>query len=134
MRTEWTWRHNQFISAGSATTDRGVAERNAEQCRAAGNTNVDVVCRQVTDWAPADVRPTATITDTTGTPIDRDEYAASLETHTLDRPGHRDVKLTEGEIETIAALLDELAGVYPDEALGVLARRLAVRLYDRAGI
>lgn len=42
--------------------------------------------------------------------------------------------LTEPEALAVAALLDELAGVYDSEQLGHLARDLAVRLYDRLGI
>lgn len=42
--------------------------------------------------------------------------------------------LNEPEAHVVAALLDELAGVYPDEQLGRLARTMAVRLYDRLGI
>ncbi|TAK89374.1 MAG: hypothetical protein EPO06_11975 [Burkholderiaceae bacterium] len=46
----------------------------------------------------------------------------------------RRVALSDGEGQAIASLLDELAGVYPDEPLGELARRLAVMMYDRMGI
>ena len=42
--------------------------------------------------------------------------------------------LTHDEAVAAAALLDELAGVYPGEQLGSFARDLAVRLYDRLGI
>lgn len=42
--------------------------------------------------------------------------------------------LNQQEALTVAALLDELAGVYPGEAMGQLARTMAVRLYDRLGI
>jgi glutamate/tyrosine decarboxylase-like PLP-dependent enzyme len=42
--------------------------------------------------------------------------------------------LNEPEACVVAALLDELAGVYPDEQLGRLGRTMAVRLYDRLGI
>ncbi len=42
--------------------------------------------------------------------------------------------LNEQEALAVAALLDELAGVYDGEALGRLARAMAVRIYDRLGI
>lgn len=50
-----------------------------------------------------------------------------------DRPPLLDV-LNKPEALVVAALLDELAGVYNDEAMGRLARTMAVRLYDRLGI
>jgi hypothetical protein len=49
-------------------------------------------------------------------------------------PRPRLALLTEAEALVVAALLDELLGVYPGEPLGGLARDLAVRLYDRLGI
>ena len=49
-----------------------------------------------------------------------------------DRP--RLALLNEQEAQAIAALLDELAGVYPGEDLGRLARAMAVKLYDRLGL
>lgn len=80
-------------------------------------------------------RTTATVHDLDGNPLDRDAYAAHLrERADTDRLGPRLELLREGEATTIAALLDELAGVYPDKALGRLARELAVRLDDRLGI
>ena len=42
--------------------------------------------------------------------------------------------LNEQEALVVAALLDELAGVYDGEPLGRLARAMAVRIYDRLGI
>ena len=42
--------------------------------------------------------------------------------------------LSEEEGLAVAALLDELAGVYNGEDLGQLARELAVRIYNRLGI
>jgi hypothetical protein len=39
--------------------------------------------------------------------------------------------LTDAEARVVAALLDELAAVYPDEPLGALARAMAVGLADR---
>lgn len=42
--------------------------------------------------------------------------------------------LTEPEAQTVAALLDELSGVYPGEDLSRLARAMALKLYDRLGL
>jgi hypothetical protein len=39
-----------------------------------------------------------------------------------------------GETVVVAALLEELAAVYPDERLGDLATALALRLPARAGM
>lgn len=47
---------------------------------------------------------------------------------------HRLPVLTAAEAQTVAALLDELAGVYRGEPLGQLAHQMALRLYDRLGI
>lgn len=80
-------------------------------------------------------RPTATIRDLDGHPLDRDEYAEALtlQSHAAT-PDQRLPLLGEGEATAVAALLDELAGHYPEEDLGRLARNLALRLYDRLGI
>lgn len=49
VRTEWTWRHNQFIAERDATTDRAEAERNVERCRAANSGHdVSLASRTVT--------------------------------------------------------------------------------------
>src|SRR6266508_2928113 len=80
-------------------------------------------------------RPTATVQNLEGQPLDRNAYAADLRGHTdTDRLGPRLELLREGEATAVAALFDELAGVYPGEDLGELARELAVRIYDRLGI
>lgn len=74
-----------------------------------------------------------------GKPIPRSEWAPHIEVD-LDRGGDRTVGLTEGEATVVAHLLDELAGVYPDgpglerDPVSCLARRVAVRLWDRMGI
>lgn len=49
---EWTWRHNDYIAEGAATTDYDAAEAAAAHVRAA-NPGHDVVLmtRQVTGWA-----------------------------------------------------------------------------------
>jgi hypothetical protein len=77
-------------------------------------------------------RPTATIRDRSGNPLNRDEYAARLRAQ-LDepaRPMRHQPLLTAGQAEVAARLLDELAGVYPGESLGTLAHELSV-LLDR---
>jgi hypothetical protein len=79
---------------------------------------------------------------------DVEDFALILDDNTVHTPvtGHvdRDIVrriprprlplLTEAEALVVAALLDELLGVYPGEPLGALAREMAVRLYDRLGI
>jgi hypothetical protein len=66
-------------------------------------------------------RPTATVRDRSGNPLDRDEYAGRL----------RD-RLARGEQAAVAArLLDELAGVYRGESLGTLAQEISALLDDR---
>ena len=80
-------------------------------------------------------RVTATIRDTDNRPISRDDYASHLEARAeLGRTEARLALLSEDEAQAVAALLDELAGVYRGEALGQLARSLAVRVYDRLGL
>lgn len=80
-------------------------------------------------------RPTASIRDADEHPLDRDEYAEALaEQSRAATPDQRLPLLGEGEATAVAALLDELADVYPDEDLGRLARNLALRLYDRLGL
>jgi hypothetical protein len=72
-------------------------------------------------------RPTATIRDTAGNPLNRDEYAALLRGQLTGsgEPGERQPKLTAGQADVAARLLDELAGVYRNEPLGALARELS---------
>jgi hypothetical protein len=66
-------------------------------------------------------RPTATVRDRDGNPLNRDDYAARL------RAG-----FDAGQTMVVAArLLDELAGVYRDESLGRLAREVSARLDHR---
>jgi hypothetical protein len=69
-----------------------------------------------------------------GEPVDRDQYAAHLR-EVLEEDGGRGLPaVSEAEARVIAGLLDELAAVYPGEALGRLARDVSVRLWDRLGI
>jgi hypothetical protein len=89
-----------------------------------------------TVW-PADVapRPTATIRDPAGHPLNRDDYAARLRAQIAEggRPaGHLPV-LTAAQADVVARLLDELAGVYRGESLGKLAHELAILLDNQVG-
>ena len=84
---------------------------------------------------PAPARVTATVRDLGDRPLDRDDYASHLESRA--GRGLRDERvplLSSEEGQAVAALLDELAGVYRNEDLGRLARTLAVRINDRLGI
>jgi hypothetical protein len=84
---------------------------------------------------PTPRRRTAMMRDTDGNPLERDEYAAWLDAEASSASnGERRPLLGDGEAGAVAALLDELSGVYRGEPLGQLARELAVRLYDRLGI
>ena len=83
--------------------------------------------------APA--RVTASVRGVDGRPLSRDDYAAHLQARAeLGRGEQRRPLLGDEEAQAVAALLDELAGVYRGEDLGRLARELAVILYDRLGI
>ncbi|SHG18249.1 hypothetical protein SAMN05443575_1603 [Jatrophihabitans endophyticus] len=80
-------------------------------------------------------RVTATVRGLDDRPLERDHYASHLQAQMdLGRGGQRRPLLTDEEGQAVAALLDELAGVYPREDLGRLARELAVRINDRLGI
>jgi hypothetical protein len=88
--------------------------------------------------SPADVappRPTATIRDRAGNPLNRDEYAARLrvQINKGGRPVGQPPMLTAAQAEVVARLLDELAGVYRGEDLGALARELALLLDRHVG-
>jgi hypothetical protein len=77
-------------------------------------------------------RLTANVRDVDGNPFPRDEYAESLADQAIRVPAiDRLPLLSEGEAGAVAALLDELAGVYAGEGIGRFARELAVRIYDR---
>lgn len=80
-------------------------------------------------------RPTATVRDQAGSPLDRDEYAKRLRARLTDsgRPTAGVPTLTAAQAAVAARLLDELAGVYPGEGLGTLARELSVLLDKQAG-
>ena len=79
--------------------------------------------------ADVPARPTATVRDRAGNPLDRDEYAADLRTQLTDgRSTGHPLMLTGVHAAVVARLLDELAGVYRGETLGTLARELAMLL------
>jgi len=88
--------------------------------------------------AAADVvppRPTATVRDRAGNPLNRDEYAVRLRARLTDggrSTGHAPM-LTTVQAAVVARLLDELAGVYRGESLGTLAHELAVLLDSQLG-
>ena len=80
-------------------------------------------------------RPTATVRDRAGNPLNRDEYAERLRARLADggRSTGPTVMLTAGQAAVAARLLDELAGVYRGESLGLLARELSALLDSRSG-
>lgn len=79
-------------------------------------------------------RPAITVRDTNGQPIPREGYEAFLRTWIeKNGTGDRLALLDDTERFVVAALLDELCGVYPKEQLGQLAREVAVKLNDRRG-
>lgn len=75
-------------------------------------------------------RPTATVRDRTGDPLNRDEYAAQLRARlaAVERPADRGRMLTAAQATVVARLLDELSGVYRGEDLGALAHELSALL------
>jgi hypothetical protein len=78
-------------------------------------------------------RPTATVRDRSGNPLDRDEYAGQLRERLAggDRTAGQEPALTAAQAAVVAALLDELAGVYRGESLGALAHELSALLNGR---
>jgi hypothetical protein len=78
-------------------------------------------------------RPTASIRDRAGNPLNRDEYAVRLWARLSDgdRSVGQAVTLTAAEAAVVARLLDELAGVYRGESLGTVAHELSVLLGSR---
>lgn len=79
-------------------------------------------------------RQTATARDGAGNPLDRDEYAARLRAR-LDEGGRsaaHALTLTNAQGVVIARLLDELAGVYRGESLGLLSQELSALLDSRS--
>lgn len=84
--------------------------------------------------AAPDTGNTAMMRNTDGEPLDRTWYANHL--RAIDGAEHNDVRheVRAGTLLVAAELLDELAAVYAGEDLGQLAREVAVRLYDAAGV
>jgi hypothetical protein len=80
-------------------------------------------------------RPTATVRDRAGNPLNRDEYAERLRERLGDggRSTGPTLMLTAAQAAVAARLLDELAGVYRGESLGLLARELSALLDSRLG-
>ena len=77
-------------------------------------------------------RPTATVRDGAGNPLNRDEYAVRLRAQLTEAgrsTGH--ALLTTPQAAVVAGLLDEMAGVYRGESLGVLAHELSVLLHNQ---
>lgn len=80
-------------------------------------------------------RPTATVRDRAGNPLNRDEYAVRLRAQLTDdgwSTGQLPL-LTAAQAAVVARLLDELAGVYRGESLGTLAHELSVLLDNQVG-
>jgi hypothetical protein len=80
-------------------------------------------------------RPTATVRDRAGNPLNRDEYAERLRARLTGddlATGHT-VRLRAAQAAVVARLLDELAGVYRGESLGTLAHELSVLLDNQLG-
>ncbi|MET0520744.1 MAG: hypothetical protein ABW156_02035 [Jiangellaceae bacterium] len=78
-------------------------------------------------------RPTASVRDYSGNPLNRDEYTERLRELLVgdDRSAGRTLMLTAGQATVAARLLDELAGVYLGESLGTLAHELSALLDSR---
>ena len=77
-------------------------------------------------------RPTATARDLAGNPLNRDDFAAHLREQLEASPtAEPAARLTPGQADVVARLLDELAGVYRGEDLGSLAEALS-RMIDSA--
>jgi hypothetical protein len=83
-----------------------------------------------TDLVPP--RPTATVRDAAGNPLNRDEYAERLRERLGGGSAGQTTMLTAAQAAVAARLLDELAGVYRGESLGVLARELSALLDGRS--
>lgn len=78
-------------------------------------------------------RPTATVRDRAGNPLDRDEYTEHLRERLADGSlaAGRAVTLTAAQAAVAARLLEELAGVYRGEGLGALAHELSTAIDSR---
>jgi hypothetical protein len=76
-------------------------------------------------------RPTAAARDHAGHPLNRDDYAGQLRERLAvdNRSPGQTLMLTAAQAVVAARLLDELAGVYRGETLGLLAHELSA-LFD----
>jgi len=72
-------------------------------------------------------RPSATVRDRAGNPVNRDDYVAQLRAQLGEssQPTRSPLVLTRAQADVVARLLDELAGVYRGEDLGTLAGELS---------
>jgi hypothetical protein len=75
-------------------------------------------------------RPSATVRDRAGNPLNRDDYVAQLRAQLGEssQPTSSPLVLTRAQADVVARLLDELAGVYRGEDLGTLAGELSQML------
>ncbi|HEY9377823.1 MAG TPA: hypothetical protein VIQ02_12100 [Jiangellaceae bacterium] len=80
-------------------------------------------------------RPSATVRDRAGNPVNRDDYVAQLRAQLGEdsQPTGSSLILTRAQTIVVARLLDELAGVYRDEDLGKLAGELSRMLDSKLG-
>ena len=80
-------------------------------------------------------RPTAAARDQAGNPLNRDEYAGDLRARLAvdDQSPGQTLMLTAAQGVVAARLLDELAGVYRGETLGLLAQELSALFDSRLG-
>ncbi|WP_127504673.1 hypothetical protein [Actinoplanes solisilvae] len=78
-------------------------------------------------------RPTASVRDSFGNPLDRDEYSERLRGRLGDADGFgvQARTLTAAQAAVAARLLEELAGVYRGESLGALAHELSALIDNR---
>lgn len=75
-------------------------------------------------------RPTSSVRDGSGNPLNRDEYATSLRSRLTGPSSGEPILLTAAQATVAARLLDELAGVYKGESLATLAQELS-KLLDK---
>jgi hypothetical protein len=69
-----------------------------------------------------------------GNPLNRDEYAVRLRAQlTGGSSSTGPALLTAAQAAVVARLLDEMAGIYRGESLGVLAHELSVLLDNQVG-
>jgi hypothetical protein len=80
-------------------------------------------------------RPSATVRDRAGNPVNRDDYAAQLRAQLAEayQATGSPAVLTRAQADVAARLLDELAGVYTGEELGRLAGELSQMLDSQVG-